>query len=65
MFPDADVLCANDASSDSLSLAASFLVGLHAAAESGLGVIVTSMDQMRVICVCIFRRKNLILLSCF
>lgn len=50
VFTDADVLCPATAGDDSAQLAASFVVGIAAAAEKGIGVVVTAFDQFQVNC---------------
>jgi hypothetical protein len=48
LFSEADILCPADASDGALQLAAAFAVGVAAAANRGIGVIATAMDQMQV-----------------
>ncbi len=48
VFSDADILCPADTSDDALKLAASCVVGIAKAAEKGIGVVLTAMDQLQV-----------------
>ena len=50
LFTDADILCPATAGDDAAQLAASFVVGIAAAAEKGIGVVVTAFDQFQVNC---------------
>jgi hypothetical protein len=48
LFTDADILCPATAGDYAAQLAASFVVGITAAAEKGIGVVVTAFDQFQV-----------------
>ncbi len=48
VFTDVDIMCPANTSDDALKLAASFILGMTKAAEKGIGVVVTAMDQMQV-----------------
>ena len=48
VFPDADIMCPFDGRDDASKLAASFILGVTAAASKGIGVVVTSMEQLQV-----------------
>ena len=48
VFPDADIMCPFDGRDDASKLAASFILGVTAAANKGIGVVVTSMEQLQV-----------------
>jgi hypothetical protein len=49
VFADGDILCPSGENDESLKLAASFLVGVAAAASRGIGVVVTATHQLQVV----------------